>query len=424
MNSMATSTHNEAQILDEHGLASVTFTVKWSDERASHEDQLHVEKFSVWREADILPPAIGQNIPGMRAGEQAQAEIRPGAVIDAWQPGRQIATKPARFNRHHRRGLQVQPRVGRFYPQGFFQGVHGIFKDALEPSRITTLTQEQLELDLNHPLARFPLQLQFQLEQVLPGYDRRGGRCISPLDDLLLHPGFAAPQTDGRATDYGDDPDGMSRMDERPDPAFYTKPRLVQHLDKRALETVNSLYRRLVPAQAEVLDLMASYDSHLQHLFPIKLHLLGMNAEEMAANRTAHNWVVQDLNTSPSLRYENDCFDALVCTASIEYLTQPGRVLAETLRVLRPGGLMIITFSNRWFPSKAIRIWSELHEFERVGMVTQWLQQAGFTNLNTFSSRGWPRPADDPHAGQTAFSDPVYAVWGFKPGGRLLHRRC
>jgi len=48
-------------------------------------------------------------------------------------------------------------------------------------------------------------------------------------------------------------------------------------------------------------------------------------------------------------------------------------------------------------------------------MVTQWLQQAGFGSLHTLSSRGWPRPEDDPHYGETALSDPVYAVWGFKP---------
>jgi hypothetical protein len=47
-------------------------------------------------------------------------------------------------------------------------------------------------------------------------------------------------------------------------------------------------------------------------------------------------------------------------------------------------------------------------------MVTQWLQQAGFTNLHSLSSRGWPRPVDDAHAGEAPFSDPVYAVWGFK----------
>ena len=28
-----------------------------------------------------------------------------------------------------------------------------------------------------------------------------------------------------------------------------------------------------------------------------------------------------------------------------------------------------MTFSDRWFPTKAIELWSELHPFERMGLV-------------------------------------------------------
>jgi len=124
--------------------------------------------------------------------------------------------------------------------------------------------------------------------------------------------------------------------------------------------------------------------------------------------------VVQDLNRENTLPFDDASLDAVVCTASVEYLVQPRRIFAEVLRVLRPGGVFVSTFSNRWFPTKAIQVWGELHEFERVGMVRQWLQQAGFGSLHTFSSRGWPRPESDPHAGKVAVSDPVYAVWALK----------
>ena len=414
MNTLAHS-RNDERSLDAHGLAAATLTLSWSDDRAAHQDQQHVEKFSVWREADILPPEIGTKITGMREGDAAQAEIPPGVMIDAWAASRQISTHPSRFDRHHLRGLVVEPRLGRFYPQGFFQGVSGIFSEAVAPARITGLTRERLDVDTNHPLARYPLQVHFHLDQVLPGYDRRVERCTSPLDDLLRHPGLAAPLPNSLATDYGDDGSGLSRIDERSDAAFYARPRLVNHMDVRALESVNALYRRLIPAQAVVLDLMASFDSHLQGFDPGELRVLGMNGEELTANQAAHHKVVQDLNESPSLPYENSSTDAVVCTASIEYLVRPAEVLAEALRILRPGGVFVATFSNRWFPSKAIRIWSELHDYERVGMVTQWLQKQCFVGLHTFSSRGWPRPADDPHGDKTPYSDPVYAVWGFKP---------
>jgi hypothetical protein len=393
----------------------MTFTVNWSDGRATHEDEVHIEKFSVWREADCLPADIGPKIAGMHVGDGLQAALPAGELTGTWDAGRQFSADSSGFDRHYRRGLDVEPRCGRFYPQGFFHGAHGVVREALEPARITALDSNTMRVDLNHPFARFPFQVRCKLNRVLPGSDRRGGRCTSPLDDLVRYPGLAAPLPDGSPTDFGDKANGMSRMDEREDPVFYTSPRLVQHLDARALETVNALYQRLIPAQADVLDLMASHDSHLQGCSLRSLHALGLNSQELDANRAATAKLVQDLNQSKTLPFDDASLDAVVCTASVEYLIQPCDIFSEVLRVLRPGGVFVASFSNRWFPTKAIQVWGELHEFERVGMVTQWLRQAGFGGLHTLSSPGWPRPVDDPHYGETALSDPVYAVWGFKP---------
>ena len=415
MNALSMQKPEDDKVLESQGLAAMTFTLNWSDGRATHEDELHVEKFSVWREADFLPVDIGPRITGMHAGEYAKAALRAGELTGTWDPARQFSADPSGFDRHYRRGLEVEPRCGRFYPQGFLHGVHGVVREALEPARVVALDSEAMRVDLNHPFARFPVQVQCTLNRVLPGSDRRGGRCASPLDELVRYPGLAAPLPDGAPTDFGDNANGMARMDERKDPVFYTSPRMVQHLDARALETVNALYRRLIPAQADVLDLMASHDSHLQGCSLGSLHVLGLNAQELGANRAATAQLVQDLNKEKALPFEDASLDTVVCTASVEYLIKPCDIFTEVLRVLRPGGVFVTTFSNRWFPTKAIQVWGQLHEFERVGMVTQWLQQAGFGSLHTLSSRGWPRPEDDPHHGETAVSDPVYAVWGFKP---------
>lgn len=402
------------KVLKNHGLASLTFSLQWSDGRAVHDEEMHVENFSVFREADFLPVEIGGRLVGMTPGDYARAELPVGEITGDWDATREVSGSPCRFDREYLPGLKMEPHCGRFYPRGIFHGLEGIVREAIEPARITALDEHAMHVDLNHPLARYSFRLTCHVVQVLPGSDMRGGRCSSPLDDLLRYPGLAAPLQDGLDTRYVDEGSRLARMDEQEDKLFYTTPRLVQHLDARALQTVDALYARILPAGADVLDLMASHDSHLQGCSQRSLHVLGMNAEELEANSSATSRLVLDLNQDSTLPYEDSCLDAVICTASVEYLVQPQRIFEEVLRVLRPGGVFALTFSNRWFPGKAITVWSELHEFERVGMVTQWLQQAGFEDLHTFSSRGWPRPVSDAHYGQTTVSDPVYAVWGFR----------
>ena len=125
--------------------------------------------------------------------------------------------------------------------------------------------------------------------------------------------------------------------------------------------------------------------------------------------------LIHDLNLDPRLPLPDGRYDAVICTASVEYLVRPFDVFAEAARVLKPGGVFAATFSNRWFPPKAIRVWPLLHEFERVGMVLEYFIKTGpYTGLETFSLRGLPRPEDDKYYCQIPYTDPVYAVWGRK----------
>lgn len=140
-----------------------------------------------------------------------------------------------------------------------------------------------------------------------------------------------------------------------------------------------------------------------------------MNADELNANERLTERVAQDLNETPVLPWDDNSFDAAICSLSIEYLLNPVAVLREVRRVLRPGSRFVITFSNRWFPTKAIALWAELHEFERMGLVLEWFHSAGgYCDLETWSLRGLPRPASDAYAARLPFADPVYAVWGTK----------
>ena len=66
---------------------------------------------------------------------------------------------------------------------------------------------------------------------------------------------------------------------------------------------------------------------------------------------------MHDLNADPRLPFADDSFDDVVCCVSVDYLVQPVEVFRDVARVLRPGGRFVCTFSNRCFPTKAIRGW-------------------------------------------------------------------
>ncbi len=162
-----------------------------------------------------------------------------------------------------------------------------------------------------------------------------------------------------------------------------------------------------------VLDLMASHDSHLPaRLQPARLIGLGMNEKELAHNPVLTERCVHDLNAHPVLPFPTAQFDLVLCALSIEYLARPEAVLTDVRRILKPGGTCLITFSERWFPPKAILPWPTLSPFTRMAWALRHLQRTGFHNLHAESLRGLPRPADDRYYRQIKSADPLYAVWG------------
>jgi SAM-dependent methyltransferase len=190
----------------------------------------------------------------------------------------------------------------------------------------------------------------------------------------------------------------------------------VHHIDDTAREVVKNTYGRFLSNGMQVLDLMSSWQSHIpSHLNLERTVGLGLNEKELKKNTELSDFRVQDLNIDTTLPFESNTFDAVVNTVSVEYLIDPLAVFKEVARILRPDGYFIVTFSNRWFPTKAIRIWPELHEFERMGLVLEYfLRAGGFKDLQTYSMRGLPRPCDDKYFPELRHSDPVYAVWGRK----------
>jgi SAM-dependent methyltransferase len=198
-------------------------------------------------------------------------------------------------------------------------------------------------------------------------------------------------------------PGFFDRADETDDSAFYGAPRLVTHIDDRAIAAVGALYAEL-GLDGDVLDLMSSWISHFREP-PRRLVGLGMNAAELAANPALDDRVVQDLNTDPVLPFADASFDAATCCVSVDYLVDPVPVFREVARVLRPGGPFVVTFSNRCFPTKAIRGWLGTDDEEHLQIVNAYFVLSGGFGEVSGQLRTPPGPGD-----------PLYAVWAARAG--------
>jgi SAM-dependent methyltransferase len=194
-------------------------------------------------------------------------------------------------------------------------------------------------------------------------------------------------------------PDFFARGDSGDDADFYAFPRYVTHIDDGAIAAVGALYEAL-GVRGAVLDLMSSWVSHFRSA-PEALTVLGMNADELAANSQATSWLVHDLNADPVLPFPDDAFDHATCCVSVDYLTRPVAVFREVARVVRTGGVFVCTFSDRLFPTKAIRGWLATDNDGHVGIVCEYFRRAG----------GFAAPVAFRCTPGAAPGDPLFGVW-------------
>ncbi len=168
------------------------------------------------------------------------------------------------------------------------------------------------------------------------------------------------------------------RQDESPDNYFYGEARFVTHIDDATILAVTEVLREYLQADYRVLDLMSSWISNLpEEIHYRSVSALGMNEEELRANPRLDDYVVHDLNAEPSLPYENESFDAVVITVSIQYLIRPYEVFASIARVLSPAGICIVNMSHRLFPTKAIYAFHVLPPHERCQLVSSYFTKSG-----------------------------------------------
>jgi SAM-dependent methyltransferase len=192
-------------------------------------------------------------------------------------------------------------------------------------------------------------------------------------------------------------PHAFDRIDGEPDELFYQPPRLVFHIDEGAVAALTGFYRMALPKDGVLLDLMSSWVSHLPpDIDYAEVIGHGMNAEELAANPRLSRWFVQNLNRETHLPLADASIDAVTICVSIQYLQQPVEVLREVVRVLRPGGSVVISFSNRCFWTKAVAIWRSLDDAGHARLVTLYLRRAGFAEIDTRQLAEWVEDIRDP----------------------------
>ncbi len=177
------------------------------------------------------------------------------------------------------------------------------------------------------------------------------------------------------------------KLDETDDSLFYSFPRFVTHVDEGFINQLTSLYRNRLKPQTRILDLMSSWVSHLPsdiEFAHVEGH--GMNTEELAKNSQLNHYFIQDLNQNPKLPLSDQDFDAVLICVSIQYLQYPEAIFSEIYRILKPGGITIVSFSNRMFYQKAIAAWREETEASRIELVKGYFNSVQINNLPGFNS--------------------------------------
>ena len=176
-------------------------------------------------------------------------------------------------------------------------------------------------------------------------------------------------------------PRAFDKADPTSDTLFSAPPRMVAHIDERAIAALTDVYAKHLRDGMRVLDLMSSRYSHLPPALDLDVTGHGMNAAELDANPALARHALRNLNEDPTLPIADASFHAALCCVSVQYLQHPGQVFGEVARMLTAGAPFIVSFSNLCFPTKAIALWHALSGAQRAAYVATAMAEAGFADV-------------------------------------------
>tara|TARA_B100001769_G_scaffold25409_1_gene16774 strand:- start:11 stop:661 length:651 start_codon:yes stop_codon:yes gene_type:complete len=174
-------------------------------------------------------------------------------------------------------------------------------------------------------------------------------------------------------------PYDRNKSDISDDGIFYQQPRFVHHLSDSFRNRLTSLYSEYLLNHHIILDLMSSWVSHLPSNISYKKVIgHGMNEAELSSNERLDRFFVQNLNKKQNMPIEDSSVDVGLIVAGWQYLQYPEKVSLELSRVIKSDSLLIISFTNRAFWTKAPNIWTYSSEEKRIEYVTSVLTSNGW----------------------------------------------
>jgi len=394
-------------VLNSKSLACFIISLTWQNGNAQHTEHYFAPNVNMWR--DIFPDTVSREILGQCKGHSCFFEFLPGDVLPPYDANK-VYSLPLQNFSPPAGGAYAFPLFGRFYPQSFLTGVATIYPQSLLSMRVIEKSGSNTNFDFNHPMAGQAFAAEINISEIKSSSVERGGRCSDWLECALDNGPGMQTRWNNLPTNFNIS-DPLPRMVDGDDMQFYSKPRFVHHVDSLASSFISKEYKKVIEPDDKILDLMSSVHSHLPVRSDISVFGLGLNSEEMASNTALSSNIVHDLNANPKLPFADGEFNVVLCSLSVEYLIHPQKIIKEATRVLSPGGKIIFSFSNRWFPPKVTTLWTQLHEFERMGLILEFLLNIeSFSDFATISYRNWPRPAEDKYSSTIPVSDPVYIL--------------
>lgn len=193
---------------------------------------------------------------------------------------------------------------------------------------------------------------------------------------------------------------------------YYSPPRSVQLdiLDKGTIALITAYYRTLfseLPSDCCHLDLACSWFSFLpkDHLEKCKTVVgIGTNPVEMQQNKQLTQFYALDISNNPKLPLESSSFDVVTNALSVDYLNNPAAILEELLRILKPGGIAVFSFSVRPFSTQVSRAWTRISEWQQILIAAAYFSSNGFQQVQAYCLDAAPTSRD-----------PVYIVQARKP---------